>query len=53
MAGKTYKKCQVCETELRDNTAKYVTDHEGQKYYFCSGTCQREFSTGREKYIKL
>lgn len=45
-------KCPVCETELDEKTAKYVTDHEGQKYYFCSGPCMREFDSGRAKYVK-
>jgi YHS domain-containing protein len=45
-------KCAVCETEITEKTAQYVTDHAGQKYYFCSGNCEREFSQGKEKYIK-
>jgi YHS domain-containing protein len=52
MAKKSCAKCANCETEITDKTAKYVTDAEGQKYYFCSGSCEREFSTGKEKNIK-
>jgi YHS domain-containing protein len=44
-------KCPNCETEINENTAKYVTDHEGQKYYFCSGSCMKEFSVGKGKFI--
>ena len=53
MATKTCSKgkCPVCETEINEKTAKYVTDHEGQKYYFCSGSCLKEFGTGKGKYI--
>jgi Cu+-exporting ATPase len=53
--GKDVKKCPectVCKKEISDNTAKYVTDHEGQKYYFCSGGCMREFSSGPDAYIE-
>jgi YHS domain-containing protein len=53
MTKKTCSKCPVCKVDIDEKTAKYVTDHEGQKYYFCSGSCIREFSRGREKYIKL
>jgi YHS domain-containing protein len=54
MAKKTCAtgKCPNCETEINEKTAKYVTDHEGQKYYFCSGECMREFSRGRETNIR-
>jgi YHS domain-containing protein len=45
-------KCPVCKSELDDKTAKYVEDHMGQKYYFCSGSCVKEFSSGPERYIK-
>lgn len=44
-------KCAVCKKEISDNIAKYVTDYEGQKYYFCSGSCMREFSSGPDAYI--
>jgi len=44
--------CKSCGAKLDESTAKYVTDHEGQKYYFCSGDCLREFGKGADREIK-
>ena len=44
-------KCAACGAQISDKNAKYVTDYEGQKYYFCSGDCMREFSSGTDRYI--
>ncbi len=45
-------KCASCRTEVDDKLAEYVTDDEGQKYYFCSGECKRDFTSGKGKYVK-
>ncbi|MBN2251918.1 MAG: YHS domain-containing protein [Candidatus Altiarchaeota archaeon] len=52
MAESKCPKCPVCETEIHERTAQYVTDHEGQRYYFCSPDCKREFSKGPAKYVR-
>jgi YHS domain-containing protein len=44
--------CAKCGAKVDEGTAKYVTDHEGQKYYFCSGDCLREFNSGADRKIK-
>ncbi len=50
-AVKSSPKCAVCKAEINDKIAKYVTDYEGQRYYFCSGNCMREFSGGPDTYV--
>ena len=44
-------KCAVCGAQINDKNAKYVTDYEGQKYYFCSGDCMMEFENWQDRYI--
>lgn len=40
----------VCGMDVEEKNAKWTTDHNGQKYYFCSLHDKREFDGDPEKY---
>jgi Cu+-exporting ATPase len=42
----------VCGMEVREDRAAATSDYEGQKYYFCSEQCKREFDRNPEKYLR-
>lgn len=42
----------VCEMEVDIATARWVTEHEGRKYYFCAAGCQRAFEANPEQYLR-
>ncbi|MDX1449268.1 MAG: XdhC family protein [Acidimicrobiia bacterium] len=41
----------VCEMSVDVTTAKFVTEHEGTKYYFCAAGCQRAFESNPEQFL--
>lgn len=41
----------VCNMMVEIATARYVSEHDGQKYYFCSAGCQRSFDKNPHKYL--
>jgi xanthine dehydrogenase accessory factor len=41
----------VCGMTVAVATARYVTAHAGQTYYFCSAGCKRSFEKEPEKYL--
>ena len=41
----------VCSMTVEIATARYVSVHDGQKYYFCSAGCQRSFDKNPHKYL--
>ena len=41
----------VCGMTVEIATARYVVQHAGQAYYFCSGGCKRSFEKEPEKYV--
>ncbi len=47
----TEAKDPVCGMMVEIATARYVTVHKGQKYYFCAAGCQRSFEKQPEKYL--
>jgi len=42
----------VCKMEVDVESAEFVTDYAGEKYYFCSAGCQHEFEKNPEQYIQ-
>lgn len=40
----------VCEMEVQPGRAPAQVLHEGRTYYFCSHSCQKEFSADPRKY---
>jgi len=41
----------VCGMEVDEKTARYKSIEAGKVYYFCSPSCQTEFSKDPEKYM--
>lgn len=41
----------VCEMTVDIATARFVTEHEGQKYYFCAAGCQRAFEANPQAFL--
>lgn len=41
----------VCKMEVDAENSQYSTDYEGEKYYFCSATCQQEFEKNPGQYL--
>jgi YHS domain-containing protein len=41
----------VCKMEVEVETAKYVSEYKGEKYYFCSAGCQKEFEENPTRFI--
>ena len=41
----------VCGMEVDEETAMYVSEYKGKKYYFCSPSCKADFDTSPESYI--
>ncbi|RPI78111.1 MAG: YHS domain-containing protein [Chloroflexi bacterium] len=42
----------VCGMEVEPSSAAGVSEYKGQKYYFCSAGCKREFDQDPEKYLR-
>jgi YHS domain-containing protein len=40
----------VCGMIVEVATARYITNHNGQTYYFCAKSCQHTFEAEPEKY---
>jgi len=41
----------VCEMEVDVSTARWISEHEGKKYYFCAPGCQKSFEADPAKYL--
>ena len=41
----------VCEMEVHVATARWVSEHQGKKYYFCAPGCQKAFEADPAKYV--
>ena len=41
----------VCKMEVDENTAEFVTEYKGNRYYFCAPGCKKAFEENPEKYI--
>ncbi len=42
----------VCGMDVREDRAAATSDYKGQRYYFCSEQCKREFDGNPEKYLR-
>jgi YHS domain-containing protein len=42
----------VCGMAVDEKTAKYTTDYEGKRCYFCSQSCMADFRANPGKYVK-
>ena len=42
----------ICGMMVDEKTAKWTSDYNGKKYYFCAPGCKKAFDKDPEKYIK-
>jgi xanthine dehydrogenase accessory factor len=49
--GPTEAMDPVCHMTVEVATARYISEYEGQKYYFCNAGCQKSFEKEPEKYL--
>jgi len=42
----------VCMMSVDEKSAKFVSDYQGKKYYFCAPGCKKAFDSDPEKYIR-
>ena len=42
----------VCNMEVDEKTAKFITEYKGKTYYFCAPMCKKRFEENPEKYLK-
>ena len=40
----------ICKMTVDENTAKYTSEYEGKKYYFCAPGCKKTFDSEPKKY---
>jgi YHS domain-containing protein len=43
-------KDMICKMEVNEAKAKYVSEYQGKKYYFCAPGCKAEFDRDPDKY---
>lgn len=48
----TKVKDPVCNMMVNPETAKYHTEHEGKRYYFCAASCLKKFTETPEQYLR-
>lgn len=41
----------VCHMEVETETAEWVSEYKGQKYYFCAPGCKRSFDRDPDHYL--
>jgi YHS domain-containing protein len=42
----------VCQMEVNEETAKFISEYKRMKYYFCNKHCKMQFDKNPEKYLK-
>ena len=42
----------VCKMTVDENTAKFISEYKGKKYFFCAPGCKRMFDENPEKFLK-
>jgi len=42
----------VCEMDVEIATAKWTSDYQGRRYYFCAPGCKRAFDSDPERYLR-
>lgn len=40
----------ICKMKVEESTAKYTSEHEGNKFYFCSAGCKTKFDKDPHRY---
>jgi YHS domain-containing protein len=42
----------ICKMDVDEKTAKWVSEYNGKKYYFCAPGCKKTFEENPEKYVE-
>ena len=42
----------ICKMDVDEKTAKWVSEYNGKKYYFCAPGCKKTFDENPEKYLE-
>lgn len=42
----------ICEMDVDEKTAKWTSDYNGKKFYFCAPGCKKMFDKEPEKWSK-
>ena len=42
----------ICQMDVDEKTAKWMSEYKGKKYYFCAPGCKRMFDKDPAKYSK-
>ena len=42
----------ICKMDVDEESAKWVSEYKGKKYYFCAPGCKKEFDENPEKYTE-
>ena len=42
----------ICKMEVDEETAKYISEYNGKKYFFCAPGCKKTFDENPDKYIE-
>ena len=43
----------ICKMEVDEEKAKYISIHNGKKYYFCAPGCKKTFDKNPDKYANV
>ena len=41
----------VCDMEVDTETAQFISEYQGETYYFCSPGCKRDFDSNPRQYL--
>lgn len=41
----------VCGMKVYEKTAKFTSEYDGKKYYFCMEMCKKEFDKNPSEYL--
>jgi YHS domain-containing protein len=41
----------ICKMKVEEDSAEFVSENNGEKYYFCCAGCKKNFDKNPEKYI--
>src|SRR5215472_15645715 len=52
-AGPASVRDPVCGMNVNPTSAKHVSEHEGEKYHFCSAGCAEKFKAAPGKYLSI
>ncbi|MDG7001938.1 MAG: YHS domain-containing protein [Nitrososphaerota archaeon] len=40
----------ICKMKVDEKSAKFTSEHGGNKFYFCSAGCKKKFDSDPHKY---